>query len=164
MGCDIHAYIEYKESDEYECFAHPYIIRDYNLFTALAGVRSYGAAATAVVAPRGAPTDMSWRTEEDYYMRIDDDWLQRHPDAEGYVTSVQAEKWLENGASRRHPKHAHKISNPDWHSTSWLTVDECVEAQKIYFSLIHQPNLDLAACIGAMRALPHARLVVWFDN
>ena len=70
MGCDIHVYVEYKpysHSSYWFLFAHVHLMRNYELFGVLAGVRSEIA---PLFPPRGLPdnvdiiTDCDHRNEE----------------------------------------------------------------------------------------------------
>ena len=68
MGCDIHAFIEYKtdyESSRHRCLAKLTLNRCYDLFSVLADVRNRDNI-TCVVRPKGIPTRLSWRAEDAY--------------------------------------------------------------------------------------------------
>jgi hypothetical protein len=90
MGCDIHMYVEYRQTfasqraqwERYrpgqefvEDRPAPWFSfgsrinpgRDYGLFGLLAGVR----AGSALIEPRGVPEDMSWVASSDYWCWID---------------------------------------------------------------------------------------------
>lgn len=61
MGCDIHAFIEYKRFDEWHLWAKLELDRDYSLFADMACVRGQG-----MFRPKGLPDDVgSWMQEED---------------------------------------------------------------------------------------------------
>lgn len=144
MGCDIHAYIDYDETLKDErvhtsSFGRVQIPRNYVLFAALVGVRNDGWV-EPVAEPNGLPERLSWRTEEDYYLTVDDE-----AEAKGwerYCSEDQAARWVRQGVSSWGPPHPNpkyrRISHPDWHSTSWFTVPELEEAQRRY-ALVERP-------------------------
>ena len=57
MGCDIHAYIEYKNSrrNPWRPYSNPELERDYYFFTAISGVRGYDI--KQLFEPKGIPDD-----------------------------------------------------------------------------------------------------------
>lgn len=120
MGCDIHCYIEYKpaESNDWSDFGgciNPG--RNYDLFAKLAGIRNYDEI-TPIAKPRGYPEDAAGAARCDQWMYVTDS------PGEGYCSPERAECWVENGASKYRDSEKKYVSNPDWHTHSWLTADE----------------------------------------
>ncbi len=156
MGCDIHCYIEYKPagSDHWSDFGgciNPG--RNYELFGKLAGVRREG---PPIVEPRGLPEDASCAASSDAWI-----YVTETTSSEGFCSREQAETWLGYGARYRDPDKRF-VSNPDWHTHSWLTTDE-------YASVVEgvgEPEYE--AILAAMRSFEEggakARIVFWFDN
>jgi hypothetical protein len=56
MGCDIHAFVEVKIGKKWFVYNHPDIVRDYDLFSKMAGVRGQ---AKPISLLRGLPKDLS---------------------------------------------------------------------------------------------------------
>lgn len=154
MGCDIHAYIEtvvtYKHSEDKTStyrWAHPFILRDYVLFGALADVR----VEMGKRKPKGIPDieTLDYETKQEYGYEVDDEGADKYPPNEWdgthpYVTQAQADEWVSRAGSVLTPGHTETrngsrevtfkpfVSNPDWHSASWLDLDELIQAQKDY--------------------------------
>lgn len=200
MGCDIHAYIdmdaEWSRQGERpfaDHFGHVRIERNYELFGLLAGVRGVG---PAVVEPRGIPPTkreadekglplntplVSMWTEGEYglYVRAPrpepkkGEEPEPEPYEEGTCSYEDAVKWTESGWSRTISAGAGwRISNPDWHTASYLFLEEVMEVQDRYRQRgrsegLHGYSQPLNAIVAAMKALgarSRARLVFWFDN
>ncbi len=64
MGCDIHLHVEAKIKGKWEHYSHPFISRNYWLFSRMAGVRDNGEIC-AIAKPRGLPGDISASTQFD---------------------------------------------------------------------------------------------------
>ena len=145
MGCDIHAYIDYdyRQNDDGKWIAMNWVSdagiggRNYTLFALMAGVR-YDPRTdkdfTPLFQPRGLPESTSWDVKEAYCLHVsDEDWAQ---DADGYCTTEQAQKWTTPdgwAAPSVWMDEGHTvISHPDWHSVSWLTVEELEQVAKAY--------------------------------
>lgn len=160
MGCDIHCYVEYKspESKYWESFGgHFNPGRDYSLFGRLAGIRRSEVA--PLVEPRGIPRDLAFKASRDYWL-----WVSRKPDDSGtQVTRSQANEFVSSGLSRYNPENDQEISNPDWHTETWLT---CAEFSQAISGGYAAPEYD--ALLAAMQSLEASgfvtRLVMWFDN
>jgi hypothetical protein len=60
VGCDIHAFVEFKSGDEWHFYTEIDISRDYDLFEKMAGVR--GNSVNAIAEPKGLPLDISKTT------------------------------------------------------------------------------------------------------
>lgn len=158
MGCDIHAYIEYTNSDGYvRCFAPVHIGRDYTLFGYLAGVRGNPPGA---LKPKGIPDKLSFWAEDAYCLHVNN--ANAAKDYSGWVTRESADDWVKKGYSVYIGEDKTRVSSSDWHSSSWTTTKEL---EKIYKR--HKTNM-LVAIIATMKALDKAgnksRLTFWFDN
>ena len=159
MGCDIHAYLEYRPgwstNDQYWwCFAELNISRNYALFEALAGVR--GELANAVIPPRGLPKNLAYITQFENVLYISDEKAGR----EHWCSSADAARWVAKGVSHYANEEKTSVSNPDWHTPSWLTSDE---VQLVAERLPDNPDIQMIAAL--MKASPlTVRLVFWFDN
>jgi hypothetical protein len=172
MGCDIHAYVEYRKRepvDDYELRWRDFggrinPERNYRIFGKLAGVRRD---VEVLVAPvRGLPDDLGWQANGDYWL-----WISYSGESgEGVVTSEQAAKW--HGYGRRYRgkttsgEHVGKpthIEDPDWHTPSWVTPDEWERALDE-----DATEIEYHAMLAAMRRMEQsgylARVVFWFDN
>jgi len=62
MGCDIHAHIEIKVTDEWHYYAPVDLWRDYAVFTKMAGVRDSGLSIEPISLPKGLPINISFTT------------------------------------------------------------------------------------------------------
>lgn len=143
MGCDIHAYIEFYDPTDNmcidygaECFSSGelYFGRDYNLFGALAGVRSSG---TPHIVPKGIPDapKISWTCAGAYYMLVDDGDNKSKPfiPYERTITSKEVEELKKNRWVQEIKIDGHTIiNNPDYHSAGWLSLSELLDVRKVY--------------------------------
>jgi hypothetical protein len=165
MGCDIHPYIEYNSDPDcdgrYTFFAAPHIMRDYTLFNLLAGVR--GPSVNALYPPRGVPESLSYKVEHEYTLHVTQD-DEEDLDQEGYCTYQRASAWVNKGYSKWFDIDHTCVVNPDWHNPSWLNADELSKVYLKYWEVRGSDFLQVKAIIEAMRVLPNARLVFWFDN
>ncbi|WP_165074686.1 hypothetical protein [Paludisphaera rhizosphaerae] len=172
MGCDIHCCIEYASrpsSDDslwdYTPFAWEINLgRDYDLFALLAGVRGRDGV-VPVCEPKGLPEDVSTAFLLHSSYKIDDELAALEVD--GYCSREEAEQWVQEGSSLSVGETA--VTNPDWHSISWLNVAELQEVQRRYRLLHDADHLKLSAVIAAMGALDNqqggrSRLVFWFKG
>ena len=151
--------------------------QDYSLFAGLAGVRAAPGFAP-MIPPRGLPDDASVEVATRYFLPV----LERERAVDWgigeHFTPEQAKEHLESGRSHRIPDGTTRplsastdafISNPDWHSASWLT------AQEIEPALLHA-NHPLSKTPDEFQLLVEyltesaerldrtGRLVFWFDN
>ena len=172
MGCGIHCCIEYapsRRSDESRWDYTPFscdvnIGRDYDLYALMAGVRGEEAI-VPVCEPKGQPEDVSAAFLLHSSCRIDDELAAQEVD--GYCSREEAERWVKEGASLYIGEGA--VTDPDWHSISWLNVAELEEVQRRYRLLRDTDHLQLSAVIAAMHALDNqqggrSRLVFWFKG
>lgn len=165
MGCDIHCYIEYSEyKGSWWGFGgriNPG--RDYDIFARLAGVRNYGDEIKTPIPPRGVPADMSYEAMGDYALLLSDDG---EPDMEGHVHKSTAKLWYGNNPEKYliRNRMPYAVVHPDWHSHSWMTLDEFESTIKEYLD----GNAIYLAMIAAMRAMESngvkTRIIFWFDN
>ncbi len=157
MGCDIHLYIEYKHTEDNLWSNFGKRInpgRNYGVFADLAGVRnSYGV--TPATVPRGYPEDAAFATADDYWLNVTE------VEGEGCCSPKQAEVYVSYG-SRYSDETKNFVSNPDWHSHSWLTPDEYAKA------IDGHAEPEYRAILAALRSFEadgyQARVVFWFDN
>lgn len=199
MGCDSHCYLEYykkqvdpDEKRSVESLGHVRTGRDYLLFALMADVRNEGPGAVIPVSPpKGIPQhpELGWQAEHEYTLYV---YKDADEDDERSVTPKQAKSWVEDGSSRWMNEEKTRISGPDWHSETWLTLPELKKVAERYveerkasieketdpmyrqaFGRLYRdgvkPPRNLLAIIGAMEAIEadgkmEARLVVWFDN
>ena len=160
MGCDIHAYVETRETGEdkeWGCQGclQGYTTRDYLMFSFLAGVRNHDHSVEPVVMPRGFPREASWWVTGEYTL------LTR------YENAANVRGWLQNGYSQPYDKK--RITNPDWHTPSWVTPDELELVLAQYLcNTSHGKNMVYVALLAQMQVWQAAgfevRLVFWFDN
>lgn len=164
MGCDIHAYIDYDEyvydnKKHVSCIAELHLGRNYELFGLMAGVRCPD---LALFSPRGLPENFSWHTKYENELMV----LEKESDCdEDHTCSREAaERWVKSGVSKwTNDKHNY-VTHPDWHSHSYLYVNELKQVLK---KCGNHP--ELKAIIAMMKALNgddplRSRLVFWFDN
>lgn len=140
MGTDIHAFIEYDNyyfPDRAHNFAKINITRNYWLFTILAGVRGESIQGqTPVSEPKGLPEKKSWKLmHEAYYFVLD---LEETSEPR-CCTRKTAEKW---GSKYVDEKKLY-VEDPDWHSHSWLSLQEVDEVIRRYSKLKIQDKLWL---------------------
>lgn len=172
MGCDIHCCIEYASSWnsggwrwDYTRFACELNVgRDYDLFALMAGVRGEEGL-IPVCEPKGLPEDVSTGFLLRSGYLIDDELAALEVD--GYCSREEAEQWVRDGSSEHINGSA--VTNPDWHSLSWLNVAELEEVQRRYRLRHGADHRELGAIIAAARALDdeqggRSRLVFWFEG
>lgn len=149
MGCDIHAYVEmYSKKDlaAGRCFVDTYASeinfgRNYDLFGLIAGVRSMS---SPIVQPRGLPTNppLSWMCTNEYFLRIVPD-EEMNGNRSVYGRDLLGQKIISQSELDRinqtHfrsqaiiPNTENMIPNPDYHSLTWLTVNELCVIRKNY--------------------------------
>ena len=138
MGCDIHLMVELREKIEnpdstrlnkwYDAgFRGEFSSRIYGMFARMADVRSfYGDSYKVKFKPRGFPEDMTWQSEKQFYLNVIDDegaieW------GNNYCSKENAERWTEKGYSKWLNEDHTTITDPDYHSCSWLTTSELRE-------------------------------------
>ncbi len=168
MGCDIHIYIEFKSTElsNWQSFGgriNPG--RNYLLFTLLAGIRNYTAKLSACFPVRGLPTELGYHSNNDNKLYISNEKY------EDCIAPEKAKLWVESRSSKY--IHNHKdiptwVTNPDWHSHSWLNTQEFEAVLGMYKNTGRPPEPQYEAILAAMRKLEElesgSRIVFWFDN
>ena len=143
MGCDIHLYIEYKskktEFDGYDSGWQSFGKsinpgRNYAMFGLMANVRNcYSDGKLPVlVEPRGMPDDATYSTADDNRIYISE------TESEDYVCMETAEGWVNSGSSKfinNKDGNPTWVTQPDWHSHSWLTTSEFESVLNKYLEL-----------------------------
>ena len=143
MGCDIHLYIEYKskktEFDGYDSGWQSFGKsinpgRNYAMFGLMANVRNcYSDGKLPVlVEPRGMPEDAGYTATDDNRIYISE------TKSEDYVSMETAKRWVESGSSKFiNDKDGNPtwVTQPDWHSHSWLTTSEFENVLNKYLEL-----------------------------
>jgi hypothetical protein len=143
MGCDIHLYIEYKSKkpqyDGRESTWHSFGNRinpgrNYAMFGLMANVRNcYSDGKLPVlVEPRGMPDDATYSTADDNRIYISE------TESENYVCMETAEGWVNSGSSKfinNKDGNPTWVTQPDWHSHSWLTTSEFESVLNKYLEL-----------------------------
>lgn len=174
MGCDIHLYIEYREKNinndkrksndislDWRSFGgriNPG--RNYALFALMADVRNFHDQFPVSIPPRGIPSDIAMSAGNDNKIYITD-----NPDAfvgETTVTMDRAKTLVEDGSSEFVYLNSDTdknvpfwITNPDFHSHSWLTTVE--------FANIFDEYLKLESAWYQQRIEEHAQMVNKLD-
>jgi hypothetical protein len=171
MGTDVHAYLEFAYGDEdirdakYTwCMADLHMSRDYEMFDLMAGGRS--GSESAIVRPRGVPKNISYMAEVAYYLYVDDKFAKE----ETFCSTEEAKGWVKSGCSKW-SKDKTKVSHPDWHNATWLTLAEyrkCLEKRKSMLAEGTKLHPEYEAVLATMEALKKSgnmpRLTLWFDN
>lgn len=138
MGCDIHLMVELRKKVENPDstrldrwynggFTGEFSSRIYGMFARMASVRTYDDEDYKVkFEPRGFPEDMTWWSQSQFYLDVIDDenavdWGDR------YCLPKDAERWVEKGYSKWLDEGHRTITDPDYHSCSWLTASELRE-------------------------------------
>lgn len=164
MGCDIHAFIEIKERDVWESVSEPYFSRNYGMFGLMAGVRGD----SILFKPRGLPKDCGWNVNFQNNLFITTNTTDEH-----CTTKEMAEQWVACGTSKWADEEHKTVTHPDWHSHSWLTIEEFSKCITHHAKLARANGYEGTApyykiALGTMRAAKklgyEVRLVFWFDN
>jgi hypothetical protein len=168
MGCDTHMYIEYKSKDSYYWKSFGKRInpgRNYAMFGILAEVRS-----TQIFSfpPKGLPDgELGYESGNDNQIYISKDGEGEHE-----TTLETATRWVKDGSSEFINGHEGKplwVTNPDWHSHSWLTLAQYQSALAFYnknYPGQTEPEYEaIRASLEVFDNLGYdTRLVFWFDN
>lgn len=180
MGTDIHAFVEVVGEEAVSLTEGEfYIGRDYHLFGALAGIRT---AEPPLVPVRGIPQDPSRDVAGWYYqVAVEPDEVPRLRESGGtfgpcgFVTLQDAEVYVSRGCSHwrlplPEPPIRRQISNPEWHSPTWLWFEEIQQVLAYRGLDVKSINPFFAAMYDAMLSLhrglqtERVRLVFWFDG
>jgi hypothetical protein len=180
MGCDIHMYVEYRPKKADYNFWNSYggrinPGRDYVMFGLLCkGVRT---SFDQSHLPKGKlkKGEMGWQCEEDLHLLITKDG-----DREGETTILKALRWSKTYGLEIHRSDLNNepiyIDHPDWHSHSWLTIEEFEKSLKDYEQIaeelgyvLKEPDVKYSAILSSMKTLENngqndVRVVFWFDS
>lgn len=170
MGCDIHVHVECKRNilkwDHIDIDLIPY--RNYNLFTTLAGVRSYSNNNIPISEPKGMPNYISNETKEDLIDMFDDahslSWLTLY-EIKKYnnkkpkifnsgLVDEQGAKSIEQGLS------------PEWYCQG-SNNNSYVFREWIEYNNTLEPIIEQLEIIKYERSIfsdNDIRIVFWFDN
>jgi hypothetical protein len=180
MGCDIHLFAEHRHPNSESWWGFGGRMnpgRDYGLFGTLAGVREDG---PPVSEPRGFPVNAGWAAREEYTIYVTEtpeEAAEWRGDLERAYPREKVESWVPCGSSvwleGPHPVRnglVGKISDPDAHTATWLTLPEFRDAirrrEMKYPS--HPVGAEYRALLAALESLAadghEARVVFWFDN
>jgi len=197
MGCDIHLHVEYDISTRPGAWRHVipaiqlpeepfsradfirslsesefFISRDYRLFAALAGVRRLeGEDPEPLVAPRGFPAIACSDTVCGFFHYVCDDGEDVLDGRD--VTRQDADAYVARGRSfyrDHHLKPRGLVSDPGWHTPTWLLVSEVRRALARFSIDPRDSAVEFLAVLAAAESLEAAcgegrvRLVFWFDN
>lgn len=138
MGCDIHAYIEFFSKTEHKstsnCFVRGFsgqlsLGRDYTLFGLIAGVRHN---VPPLIKPKGIPTEpgLSYEVADDYYLNVVSDEAVRIPP--NSIRQSLADEYVSDAYSQYIDESKLKITNPNFHTPTHLTLDELLTIRKMY--------------------------------
>ena len=165
MSCDIHLYIEHRPTDPKARYGYEWQGfggrinpgRDYEIFGLLAGVRG----GTALVKPRGFPTDASFEARCDNQLYLTDNEVA----GERETQKTKAQEWVDRGNSEfliRDGK-PYAVTHPDWHTHSRLTSKEFEAA--IFDHINEEEYWAILAAMKSFEKSGHeARVVFWFDS
>jgi hypothetical protein len=176
MGCDIHCYIQYKKKTDDDKWWWTFggkinPGRNYAMFGVLAGVRYRDIHGS--FSPKGIlPTEkQSWKVRDDLYLYITEDGK-----GENETTLENAQRWF-GGREILLDQDGKPwmVRHPDWHSHSWMTIEELQEAYKSYKKYAKKEGynngvpLEYKVILKMMKALENegeneVLLVFWFDN
>lgn len=173
MGCDIHVYVEAWKGEEptseygfTALFPKIYLDRDYAMFARLANVRGSHENALPL---RGLPSIIGYRARGDNILYVS----KNGRGGEKHVHEDDALRWVESGSSKvawtRGDGTIGAVTDPDWHSHTWMTPDEWDaairdrEAEEAWpLSVGYHIISDM---MNGLRKRGHnARVVFWFDN
>lgn len=183
MGADIHGYLEYRQKDDknkddpfWRSFCTKLILnRNYGMFGYLTnGKVRYDDALIDLFDPKGLPQNVGWLTSTDVRVWVTDDGKE-----ENSCTVESALKWNKNYGCKLEyahddPTQVVAVDNPDWHTYSWLTLDEYKLVIKTIQKHAKKKDTDLwigvdyIALLDTMKSLEKngmvTRFVFWFDN
>lgn len=190
MGADIHMFVEYrnkKRAQEMKAegrtscwYGYGGRInpgRNYTLFGVLAGVR--GQYRDSFM-PKGKldREEMGWSSRDANWLYIAEN--EKETDWENGVTTLEtARKWEGYGCKIENDQNGRPawVEHPDWHSHSWMSIEELEEAFNRY--KVHATSewgedvtdvpIEYRALLASMKALEdggenEVRVVFWFDN
>jgi hypothetical protein len=170
LGADIHAYVDFDEVfDEtpwLNCYAADIRLgRNYALFTMMASVRDDNGWTGSKREPRGLPAKYSFTVDNANVF-----YIGRRESGERTISRRVAAEWVKKGhstytAKRNRDGRPSCVTDPNWHSHSWLTAKELREIQAEFLAYFGHPYGPLEPLITMMDCVgDRTRLVFWFDN
>ncbi len=185
MGCDIHLRVEARpkrspypiQPHYWSCagFFGEFSSRAYGMFARMADVRSYGKHYKVQFKPRGLPKDItSCSVLHSFYLAVTDSIDLSGYDPK-YFYRADAEKWVKEGIAEWVDEGKSYITNPDYHSASWLTTQELRQCFDDCFKEedgIYKPNSNYIDWLGLVSlcegiesdGIHECRVVFAFDN
>ena len=164
MRCDIHGCVEwtYDNREHWIPFCEVSLERNYRLFGALAGVRDI---TYQQFEPRGFPENAGWQARKSYSLYIvSDKELASEWNDVNVVVESRVSSFLQWGSV---PVDKDHISNPDFHTPSWLTTQELKIACKAIPDYTEDAD-EMLAIVTMMERLElmgrQCRFIFWFDN
>ena len=166
MGCDIHAFIEYKKpgSDNWLSYSSENNLdRHYGVFAALADVRNRGSWGVKPLEVKGFPADASCATTGKYTLFITDETNF----SEGYASREDAKRWVDSGCSKLFKDSW--VTDPDAHTPSWVVGDELESAlNEKALEATPENSPEYFVTLMVLREFEklgfESRLIFWFDN
>lgn len=150
MGCDIHCYIEHRSGGgSWEGFG--------------GRINPGRKQIIPVSQPKCLPEDADYQANGDNRFYISD------MSGDGNISATKAKNWVAKCWSKYEGNHNSWVTNPDWHSHSWLTPDEFEKCLKSYSKETpYHYDVGYATILDCLRSFERqgheARLVFWFDN
>ncbi len=173
MGCDIHMYVEYNDKKREDAYWRSFggrinPGRNYWIFGLISkGVR---AEFEESMEDKGLPDELGSYARSDSHLYITD----AETDEEGCCSLKRAKEWEANGHKITYKEGKPIwVAHPDWHSHTWLTVEEYRKVIEIYLEKnqkgdYNDPEPAYQALLSAMEKLAEfdndVRVVIWFDN
>jgi hypothetical protein len=170
MGCDIHLSVEYRrktKKHDHDSYWNSFggiaqnYGRNYNLFSKMNrevrnpdGVQGFE--------ERGLPSDIDHfvKSKNECYV------MDCETDAEDCCSRSDAERWVKNGSSKWVNDEKTWVTQPDWHSHSWLTFEEFKEC--VFETCDFGWGIRWHSIVSAMETMEsngfETRVVFWFDN
>ena len=176
MSIDIICVIEVvDESSAPWPWARLKLPRDYELFSAIAGVRSQPGE-HHLFPPRGLPAIRSYVVHDYCFLQVVEDADVESPlnRGENVVPRSTADQWVRDGLANYIPNaygvQNGFVSNKEWHTHSWLTLAELSQALDYAGLSTEDRSPEFRAALVAMDELSKTygrdsvRLVFWFCN
>jgi hypothetical protein len=175
MGCDAHFYIQYKKKTEDDQLWRNFggrlnPGRNYAMFGILAGVRDKNPPHS--FEPKGILPEekQSWYVRNDLYLYITEDGK-----GDNETTLERAKSWGGCQIINDINGDPYKVDHPDWHSHSWMTIEEYKQALKWYKEYAKEDGIeggvpfDYKVILKVMKVLENngrndVLLIFWFDN
>jgi len=174
VGCDIHAFVEFKKYDSYWSLTHGQlnILRDDSLFSALA-FGGGGITDDLPYPPRGIAPGLSWDAKNFFYSPAKDvqDFTEEHfpdEDDEKFDPEKYASEFGE--AALEEFRKYDLLPAVELHSHSWLNLPELKEALAHAHLATDKLSPEFRAVLAAMEMLAESygganvRLVFCFDG